>query len=119
MAGEYSPVENCGKCTEASDLIEEGSSTYDSLACVSQILYVLLEYKSQKEIGVSSYMTPMSLKLYIQWHVQIRGTCSFSYVFPFYTTLYYYSTTSQMQILYFLLHHICLTALVTSYFSNL
>ncbi len=36
----------------------------------------------------------------------------FTWVFLFYATLYCYSTTSQKQILYFLLHYICLTALV-------
>ncbi len=37
----------------------------------------------------------------------------FTWIFPFYATLHLYSTTSKRKILYFLLHYICLTAIVT------
>ena len=39
----------------------------------------------------------------------------FSLVFPFTATLYFYSTTSQREILYFLLHYIYFKVSVTSY----
>ncbi len=43
--------------------------------------------------------------------VQIQGTRALLEYFHFNATLYF--TTSQRQILYFLLHYICLTGLVT------
>ncbi len=39
-------------------------------------------------------------------------------VFPFSAALYFYSTTFQREMFYFLPHYIYLTALVTSYFTD-
>ncbi len=74
-----------------------------------QIIWSLLLYSlilGQEGLGI--LQCHLGLLKYLSTNLRYLN---FTWIFPFYVTLY--STTSQRQILYFLVHYICLTALVT------
>lgn len=65
-------------------------------------------------VGFSLIVFIVSYKLQ---HMKLQQ-CKLEVVFPFYTTLYFYSATIHREMLYFLLYYIYLTAIIPLCFAD-